>query len=393
MKKELIDLLDYWEKEKGIEKSFLLNSLEQGLVTVYRKKAGLPENIAVKIDPDTGDINFLNEDGEAVSPPTFPWKRIAAQTAKHVLIQKIREAEKNVVYQEFKKLEGEVISGRVERFENGHVVLSFGRTEGLLPQHHKIPSDRFRVGDPVKVYLLEVRKPNRGNYQLITSRIHSYFIRELLLNEIPELKEGIIEIKAIARFPGDLTKVAVYSTNEKIDPVGTCIGDKALRIKNISKELAGEKVEIINWSENIVQFILNSLSPAKGEKVILKNDKKEAIVLVNDDQLYLAIGKKGQNVRLASKLTEWDIRVYRFSEYQEEEQPAISIIEGIDKPLGLKLAKFGYSSIKSLQEAKLKDLTKIPEIDKDKAKEICKNVKRHLKKAEEAAPKNKTEKK
>ncbi|MCM8771644.1 MAG: transcription termination factor NusA [Candidatus Omnitrophica bacterium] len=319
MKKEIVALLEYWEKEKGIEKSYLIESLEDGLLTVYRKKAGLPEDIRIKIDCESGDIKFINEKGEEVPPPNFPWARIAAQTARQVLLQKIREAEKNTIYKEFKKLEGEIISGIVERFENENIVVTIGKkAEGLLPHHHRLANDHFRIGDGIKCYLLEVRPPSKGNYQLILSRTHPDFVRKLLENEIPEIKEKIVEIKALARFPGDLTKVAVYSNNEKVDPVGTCIGDKAARIKNIVKELKGEKIEVIPWDENIVNFIKNSLAPAKTKEVYINEEKKEAIVIVDDDQLFLAIGKKGQNVRLASKLTGWNIKVFKTSEYKKE---------------------------------------------------------------------------
>ncbi|MCM8803879.1 MAG: transcription termination factor NusA [Candidatus Omnitrophica bacterium] len=318
MKKEIISLLEYWEKEKGIERNYLIESLEDGLLTVYRKKAGLSKDIKIKIDPETGDIKFINETGEEIPPPTFQWERIAAQTAKYVLMQKLKEAERNTIYDEFKKLEGELVSGKVERFENENVVVVIGKAEGILPHHHKLPNDHFKIGDGLKCYLLEVRPPSKGNYQLILSRTHPNFIKKLLENEIPEIKEGIIEIKGIARFPGDLTKVAVLSKKEKVEPIGTCVGDKAGRIKNIIKELKGEKIEIIQWDEDITKFIKNSLSPAKANEVYIDEDKKEAVVIVSDDQLFLAIGKKGQNVRLASKLIGWNIRVFKESEYKNE---------------------------------------------------------------------------
>ncbi|HOK56244.1 MAG TPA: transcription termination factor NusA [bacterium] len=318
MRKEIISLLEYWEKERGIERNHLIESLEDGLLTVYRKKAQLPKHIKIKINPETGDIKFINENGEEVPPPSFPWERIAAQTARHVLIQKIKEAEKSTIYNEFKNLEGNIISGRVERFENDNVIVVTGKAEGVLPHHHKLPNDHFKLGDGIKCYLIEVRPPLKGNYQLIFSRTHPNFVKKLLENEIPEIKEGIVEIKAIARFPGDLTKVAVFSKNEKIDPVGTCIGDKASRIKNIVKELRGEKIELILWDEDIAKYIKNSLSPAKCNEVHIDEEKKEAVAIVDDDQLFLAIGKKGQNVRLASKLTGWNIKVFKVSEYKKE---------------------------------------------------------------------------
>jgi N utilization substance protein A len=318
MKKEIVALLEYWEKEKGIERNYLIESLQDGLLTVYRKKAGLSKDIKIKIDPETGDIKFINKDGEEVPPPTFPWERIAAQTARHIIIQKLREAEKNTIYDEFKNMEGELVSGKVERFENENVIIIIGKAEGILPHHHKLPNDHFKIGDAVKCYLLEVRPPFKGNYQIILSRTNPNFVKKLLENEIPEIKEGIIEIKEIARFPGDLTKVAVFSKNEKVDAVGTCIGDKAGRIKNIVKELRGEKIEIVQWDEDITKFIKNSLSPAKVNEIYADEEKKEAIVIVDDDQLFLAIGKKGQNVRLASKLTGWNIKVFKVSEYKKE---------------------------------------------------------------------------
>lgn len=378
MKKELLALLDYWEQEKGVDRASFLESLEKALLTVYRKKVNLPEDVQVKIDSQTGEMKFIDGEGKEVTPPTFPWERIAAQSAKQIFIQKIREAEKNAVYQEFTRYQNTIISGRVERFEDNHLIISFGKTEGILPQHHRLSADHFRVGDNVLAYLLEVRKPHQGNYQLVLSRTHQEFVRNLLINEIPELKEGLIEIKALARFPGDLTKVAVYSTNEKIDPVGTCIGDKALRIKNITKELHGEKIEVLRWEEDPAQFIVNSLGPARAEKVILNADKKEAVVLVSDEQLYLAIGKRGQNVRLACKLTGWNIRVFRPSEYTAAQKPALCIIEGIDENLARELGQFGFDSIKSLAQATMEDLMKIPGMDEEKAVQIMARAAGHL---------------
>ncbi|MBN1445578.1 MAG: transcription termination factor NusA [Candidatus Omnitrophica bacterium] len=383
MNRELIVLLEYWEKEKGIEKSFLLNALESGLLTVYRKKAGLDENVNIKIDPETGDLKFLNAKGEEIPPPNFPWERIAAQTAKHVIMQRLREAEKSTVYNEFKKLEGSLISGRVERFEENNIVVSIGKTEGLLPHLHKLENERFRTGNPIKAYIIEVRKPNRGMYQVILSRTHPNFVKELLENEIPEIKDGTIKIKSIARFPGDIVKAAVFSTDEKVDAVGTCVGEKARRIKNIMKELNGEKVEIILWDKDIGRYIMNSLSPASGKRVIVDDKKKEAVVIVDDGQLFLAIGKRGQNVRLASKLTGWNIRVLRESEYKSDEKPAVGIIDGIDEKTALELAKFGYSSIKSLAEADVDEIKKIPAIGDNLAREIVDRAKNYREKKKE----------
>ena len=298
-------------------------------------------------------------------------------------MQRLREAEKSTVYNEFKKLEGSMVSGRVERFEENNIVISIGKTEGLLPHLHKLENEHFRVGNPIKAYIIEVRKPNRGMYQVILSRTHPNFVKELLENEIPELKDGTIKIKSIARFPGDLVKVAVVSTDVKVDAVGTCVGEKARRIKNIMRELNGEKVEIVSWVEDISKYIMNSLSPAVGKKIILDEKKKEATVIVDDGQLFLAIGKRGQNVRLASKLTGWNIRVLRESEYKNPEKPAVSMIEGIDEKTALELGKFGYSSIKELAEANPEEIEKIPSIGNGLARDIIERAKDYRKKLKE----------
>lgn len=377
MNKELIALFDYWEKEKGIDKEFLLSALESGLLTVYRKKANLDENISIKIDPETGDLRFLDEKGEVIPPPSFPWERIIAQTAKHVIMQRLKEAEKSTVYNEFSDLEGTMISGRVERFEDNNIVVSLGKAEALLPHFHKLDSDYFKVGHPINAYILEVRKPNKGIYQIILSRTHPDFVRRLLEKEIPEIADGSVNIKDIARFPGDLVKIAVSSTLPKIDPVGTCLGEKAGRIKNIMRELSGEKAEIILWDKDISKYILNSLSPAKGKKVILNEKKKIATVIVEDSQVFLAVGKRGQNVRLASKLTGWDIRIIRESEHEGQDKPAISVIEGFDEKIIAELAKNGYNSIKSLAEADIETLTKIPSIDEETAELLITKAKQY----------------
>ncbi|MCM8821666.1 MAG: transcription termination factor NusA [Candidatus Omnitrophica bacterium] len=373
MKKELVALLDYWEKNKGISKEFLIASLEEGLSAVYRKKAMLQDNIEVKIDPETGDINFVDENGNSVTPPSFPWERIAAQTAKQILIQKIREAEKAAIYSEFKKLENTIISGRIERFETGNLVISVARIEALLPQKHLLPRDRFHLGDPIKALLLEVRKPNKGVYPIILSRTATDFAKRLLMDEIPEIRDGIVEIKAIARFPGDLTKIAVYSSNPKVDPVGTCIGDKANRIKNITKELSGEKIEVVKWSSDPEKFTASALLPAVCERVVYDPTKNEATVWVSKDQLFVAIGKKGQNVRLACKLTGWNIVVNR----AEGEGPA-TLLLGISEELAQKLSDAGYETIKSVSEAKSKELSEKINISEDHARELIEAATRQM---------------
>ncbi|HPP66505.1 MAG TPA: transcription termination factor NusA [bacterium] len=373
MKKELLTLLDYWEKNKGVSKEFLLSSLEEGLSAVYRKRAFLKDNVDVKIDPETGDIYFVDENGKHIEPPSFPWERIAAQTAKQILIQKIREAEKTAIYNEFKKLENHILSGRVERFEAGNIVLSLGKTEALLPLKHLLPHDRYHIGDALKGLVLEVRRPNKGVYPIIMSRTATDFVKRMLIDEIPEIRDGLVEIKAIARFPGDLTKVAVYSTDSRIDPVGTCIGDRATRIKNIMKEIGGEKIEVVRWDPEPEKFTANALLPAKCDAVVFNREKNEATVRVTKDQLFVAIGKKGQNVRLACKLTGWNIIINR-----EEETPATMFL-GIDEDIAQRLKECGYDTIISLSHAEAAELSLAAGIPEEQAKDLVERAIQYIK--------------
>jgi len=375
MKKELLALLEYWERDRGIDKGFLLSSLERGLQSVYRKKALLDENVEVKIDPETGDIYFVDAQGKKVAPPEFPWERIAARTAKQILVQKIREAEKMAVFQEFKQMENEIVTGRVERFENGNIVVSLGKAEALLPQKHLLPHDHYQVGSLVKGLLLEVRKPNKGVYPLIMSRTASDFVKQLLFAEIPELRTGIVEIKSIARFPGDLTKIAVHSNDEKIDPVGTCIGDKANRIRNIIREIGGEKIEVVRWDADPEKFTANALAPAKCDKVSYNPEKNEAVVWVGKEQLFLAIGKKGQNVRLACKLTGWNIIVNRLE--MAEEKSVISLL-GIGDEVAEKLRNGGYETIKTLAGAGEEELMHLTGLSLEEVRGILEKARQHL---------------
>lgn len=374
MKKELLVLLDFWEKEKGVDRKFLISSLEKGLQTVYRKRANLQEDIEVKMDPETAEFYFIDEKGNKVTPPVFPWERLAAQSVKQILIQKIREAENEAIYHEFKDVENEMVSGRLEYFEKENAIISVGKAQAVLPKKHMLPNDHFHVGSPIRAYILEVRKPIHGSYPLVLSRTATGFLKKLLMDEIPEIKDGVVEIKAIARFPGDLSKIAVYSGNPNIDPVGTCIGAKANRIKNIIRELGGEKIEIIKWSDDPVSFTANALSPAKCEKIIFDEKKKEAACLVSKEQLYLAIGKKGQNVRLACKLTGWNIIINRM---EEAEKPAISAL-GLEKNVTDVLVKNGFDTIKSISEADIEDMVKVTGFSEDTAKEIIEKAKKQI---------------
>ncbi len=344
--KELIMAMDELEKERGINKEYLLESLETALVTAYKKNFDSAENVKVTIDDKTGDIKVLSlkkvvenvdndmleisleearkEDknvnlGDTIELEIIPrdFGRIAAQTAKQVIVQKIREAERNMVYTEYNDRKGEIVSGIVQKSDGGTVVLDLGKLEGIMLVKDQIPTETYRVNDKVRAYVLNVEKGAKGAPQVLVSRSHPDFVRKLFEFEIPEIYEGLIEIKSVARDAGSRSKVAVYSTNENIDPVGSCVGQKGIRIQNIINELKGEKIDVIEWNEDPAIFISAALLPAQVMAVDIKQEEKFAQVIVHDDQLSLAIGKSGQNARLAAKLTNWKIDIKSESQFRE----------------------------------------------------------------------------
>lgn len=349
--KELILALEELEKEKGIEKAYLLESIETALVTAYKKNFDSLENVKVVMDQDTGathvysvkdvvktvedsalqvsveqakKINKGLQEGDKVEIEIVPkdFGRIAAQTAKQVIIQKLREAERNIVYTEFNDRKGEIVSGLVQKADKNIVVLDLGKLEGIMPTKEQIPTERYRVNDKVKGYVLDVERGEKGAPQVIVSRSHPDFVRKLLEFEIPEIYEGLIEIKSVSRDPGYRSKVAVYSPDENIDPVGSCVGQKGVRIQNVINELNGEKIDVIEWNPDPAIFISAALLPAKIMAVDIKEEEKFAQVIVPDDQLSLAIGKSGQNARLAARLTNWKIDIKSETQFREMLQNA-----------------------------------------------------------------------
>ena len=349
--KELILALEELEKEKGIEKAYLLESIETALVTAYKKNFDSLENVKVVMDQDTGathvysvkdvvktvedsalqisveqakKINKGLEEGDKVEIEIVPkdFGRIAAQTAKQVIIQKLREAERNIVYTEFNDRKGEIVSGLVQKADKNIVVLDLGKLEGIMPTKEQIPTERYRVNDKIKAYIVDVERGEKGAPQVMISRSHPDFVRKLLEFEIPEIYEGLIEIKSVSRDPGYRSKVAVYSPDENIDPVGSCVGQKGVRIQNVINELNGEKIDVIEWNPDPAIFISAALLPAKIMAVDIKEEEKFAQVIVPDDQLSLAIGKSGQNARLAARLTNWKIDIKSETQFREMLQNA-----------------------------------------------------------------------
>ncbi len=352
--KELVDAMKELEEERGIKKDYLLESLELALVTAYKKNFDSADNVKVVIDRETGEMHVYStktvveavkdepleislqnaqkiskkyEIGDSVDVEIVPknFGRIAAQTAKQVVVQKIREAEREIVYNEFNEKKGEIVTGIVQKSDGNTVVLDLGKLEGIMPLKEQIPTEEYKVNDKIRGYVVSVEKGIKGNPQVIVSRSHNDFVRRLFEFEIPEIYEGLIEIKNISRDAGSRSKVAVYSTNENIDPVGSCVGQKGVRIQNIINELHGEKIDVIEWNEDPAVFIAAALLPAQVLAVDIKEEEKFAQVIVPDDQLSLAIGKSGQNARLAARLTDWKIDIKSESQFRKmlEESQAL----------------------------------------------------------------------
>ena len=344
--KELILALEELEKEKGMDKEYLLEAIETALVTAYKRNFDSLENVKVEMDRQTGathlyaikkvvekvedpeteielkeaqkinpDYNVDDEINIEIVPRDFG--RIAAQTAKQVIIQKLREAEREIVYNEFEERKGEIVSGLIQKADGNIVVMDLGKLEGVMPKKEQIPTETYRVNDKIKGYIVKVEKGQKGAPQVMVSRSHPDFVRKLLEFEIPEIYEGVIEIKSVSRDPGYRSKVAVYSPDPNIDPVGSCVGQKGVRIQNVINELNGEKIDVIEWNEDPSIYIAASLLPAQILAVDIKPENKFAQVIVPVDQLSLAIGKSGQNARLAARLTDWKIDIKSETQFRE----------------------------------------------------------------------------
>lgn len=347
--KEFITALDEVEKEKGISKDYLVEAIEEALVKAYKQNYDADENadnVKVTIDKITGEIHVYSARevveefpvpeleisleeaqkidkqyniGDIVNIEVKPkdFGRIAAQKAKQVVVQKIREAEKEMVFTEFNDKKGEIVTGLIQKADGKLVVLDLGKLEGVMPQKEQIPTENYKVNDKIRGYVLQVEKGLKGTPQVIVSRSHPDFVRKLFEFEIPEIYEGLIEIKSVSRDPGSRSKVAVYSRDENIDPVGSCVGQKGVRIQNIINELNGEKIDVIEWNEDPAIYIAAALLPAQVMAVDVREEEKFAQVIVPDDQLSLAIGKSGQNARLAARLTNWKIDIKSESQIRE----------------------------------------------------------------------------
>ncbi|MBQ2058729.1 MAG: transcription termination/antitermination protein NusA [Firmicutes bacterium] len=343
MNLEFLEAIDALERERHMSKDMLLEAIESALVSAYKKNYGTSQNVRVDIDRETGDINvYMRRDiveevedpfsqasleeaqeinpayeiGDVIEYQVTPrdFGRIAAQTAKQVVVQRIREAERKMIYDDYADRQGEVVTGTVARLSGSTVFMNIGRAEGILSAGEQIPGERYRVGERVKVFVMDVKNANKGP-QVFLSRTHPGLVKRLFELEVPEIQEGTVEIKSISREAGSRSKIAVCTYDENVDPVGSCVGTRGARVQAVVDELGGEKIDIINWSENPARMIAASLSPARVEMVVVDEAGRSATVVVPDYQLSLAIGKEGQNVRLAARLCSWKIDIKSHSQY------------------------------------------------------------------------------
>ncbi len=398
MNGELLSVLEHIEREKGIDKSVLIKAVESALASAARKVIGEEDisTIEVKLDPQTGAIKIFSK-GKEVKSAEFG--RIAAQTAKQVIIQKIREAERDVIYTDYHSKEGSLATGTVHRFEKGNIVVDLGKVEGVLPKSEVPMREHYKQGERIKAYIIAVDKTPKGP-KIMLSRKHENMLKKLFEMEVPEITEGIVEIKSVAREAGDRSKVAVISKDEKVDSVGACVGVRGQRVKNIVRELYGEKIDIVRYSDDIVEYIKAALSPAQILRIEVDKGTKRASIIVEDEQLSLAIGKRGQNVRLAAKLTGWVLDITGKSEAETEKQqqkeeaaaekeaqekeqtseeaPALDNLPKVGKKTKETLMKAGFDTVEKIAGATIEDLVKIDGIGKATAEKII-NAAKELK--------------
>ncbi|MBI3324690.1 MAG: transcription termination/antitermination protein NusA [Candidatus Omnitrophica bacterium] len=378
---ELLLLIDAIVREKGIDREVLIQAIESALASAAKKgTGGEGKEVSVTIDRQRGHLTVVS-DGKQL--PSAEFSRIGAQTAKQVIMQKIREAERDVIFGEFHDKAGTIVSGTVHRFERGDIIVDLGRAEGILPKSERIPYEDYRQGDRIQAYLLEVRKGAKGA-EVVLSRAHEGFIRGLFALEVPEIADGTVEIKAIAREPGERTKIAVASTDEKVDSQGACIGMRGTRVKNIVRELRGERVDIIRWHEDTAEYIMAALAPAKIAEIQAHPESQQALVIVDDDQLSLAIGKKGQNVRLASKLAGWQLEIKSRSQIS---MPATALrnVRGVGPAMEERLREGGITSVEQLAGSTVEQLTAIKGVGEKTAEKLIEAAKETLAAAAQAS--------
>ncbi|THF48892.1 transcription termination factor NusA [Allorhizobium terrae] len=414
---ELLQIADAVAREKVIDREIVLAAMADAIQKAARSRYGSETNIRADINSKTGEIRLQRllevvetvEDygtqialplardrnvdaklGDFIADPLPPmdFGRIAAQSAKQVIVQKVREAERDRQYDEFKDRVGEIINGTVKRVEYGNVIVDLGRGEGIIRRDEMIPREAMRYGDRVRAFVYDVRREQRGP-QIFLSRTHPQFMVKLFTMEVPEIYDGIIQIKSVARDPGSRAKIAVISNDSSIDPVGACVGMRGSRVQAVVGELQGEKIDIIPWSADPASFIVNALQPAEVAKVVLDEDAERIEVVVPDEQLSLAIGRRGQNVRLASQLTGWDIDIMTEAEESERRQKEFNertnlFMEAldVDEMVGQVLASEGFAQVEELAYANIDEISSIDGFDGDTAEEIQTRAREYIEKIE-----------
>ena len=416
-KLELLQIADAVAREKSIDRGIVIAAMEDAIAKAARARYGSETDVHAQIHPKTGQLQLARhmlvveqvenssnqislKDAQKANPgaqigdtiadtlPPLEYGRIAAQSAKQVIVQKVREAERDRQYQEFKDRIGEIVNGVVKRVEYGSVIVDLGRGEAIVRRDEMLPREVFRNGDRVRSYIFDVRRETRGP-QIFLSRTHPQFMAKLFTMEVPEIYDGIIEIKSVARDPGSRAKIAVVSRDSSIDPVGACVGMRGSRVQAVVGELQGEKIDIIPWSPQAASFIVNALQPAEVAKVVLDEDAERIEVVVPDDQLSLAIGRRGQNVRLASQLTGWDIDI--LTEQEESERRQKEFVErstlfmdalNVDEMVGQVLASEGFASVEEVAYVDSDEISSIDGFDEDTASEIQTRAREYLERIE-----------
>jgi N utilization substance protein A len=410
---ELLQIADAVAREKQIDRQIVIEAMEDAIAKAARSRYGAETDVHAQIDAKSGELRLARhlhvveqiendareitlvearrrnpaaQVGDAIAEtlPPFDFGRIAAQSAKQVIVQKVRDAERERQYDEYKDRIGEIVNGVVKRVEYGNVIVDLGKSEAVVRRDELIPREMFRPGDRIRCYLYDVRREQRGP-QIFLSRTHPQFMAKLFAQEVPEIYDGIIQVRAVARDPGSRAKIAVISRDSAIDPVGACVGMRGSRVQAVVGELQGEKIDIIPWSEDVATFIVNALQPAEVAKVVLDEDAERIEVVVPDEQLSLAIGRRGQNVRLASQLTGWDIDILteqeeserRQKEFQSRTQIFMEALN-VDEVVGQLLASEGFRSVEELAYVDDSDLYSIDGFDEDTAAEIKRRAQDHL---------------
>ncbi len=410
MQPELSRVIEQVSKEKGIDRSIVINAIETAMLSAAKKLVGADTQLEAKFNPEIGEVELfkiLTVVEQVTNPETQisvtdarvnldpdaqvgddllekldqRYGRIAAQAAKQSLIQRLRDAERDIIYNEFKDRKGELThSGIVQRFEKKNIIVNLGRTDAILPEKEQIPRERYRQGDRIRAYILEVEMSSKGP-QIVLSRTHPGFLMKLFEQEVPEVYEGIVEIKGAAREPGGRAKIAVVSNDADVDPVGACVGMKGTRVQSVVQELRGEKIDIVHWTPDPAEFVCRALAPAKVAKIIMDEDEKSMEVIVPDDQLSLAIGRKGQNVRLASRLTGFKLDVRSESEAEDEARQARASligVPGIGDVAAELLYQNGFKSAEELALADEQALAEVEGLGPEKAASILKAARAYV---------------